>query len=116
MHKANSFLLNPRIDAATVAYYRQWLRGPYEWLEEQLCKGDWLVGDSFTVADAYAFVAVRQAIGLAINLNDLQAVDAFLKKMRTRASVQAIEASVPHYLSAVRGGGQACVGAQGFRG
>lgn len=92
MHKANSFLLRPRIDAATVAYYRQWLRGPYEWLEEQLSQRDWLVGDGFTVADAYAYVAVRQAISLAINLNDLQAVEAFRRKMQMRASVQATEA------------------------
>ncbi|MCD5997546.1 glutathione S-transferase family protein, partial [Pseudomonas sp. CDFA 602] len=82
-----------RIDAATMAYYRQWLRGPYEWLEELLSQRDWLVGDGFSVADAYAFVAVRQAISLAINLNDLQAVDAFRRKVQMRPSVQAIEGS-----------------------
>jgi glutathione S-transferase len=98
MHKANSFLLNPRIDAATIDYYRQWLRGPYEWLEEQLSRAEWLLGDCFTVADAYAFVAVRQAIRLAINLKDLQAIEAFRNKVQVRASVQAIDASALHSL------------------
>ncbi|MCV4276072.1 glutathione S-transferase N-terminal domain-containing protein [Pseudomonas capsici] len=91
MHKANSFLLNPRIDAAAVAYYRQWLRGPYEWLDEQLAKSEWIMGSCFTIVDAYAFVAVGQAISLAINLDDLLGVQAFRKKMQGRASVQATE-------------------------
>ncbi|MCD5978231.1 glutathione binding-like protein [Pseudomonas quasicaspiana] len=98
MHKANSFLLNPRIDEATVAFYRQWLRGPYEWLEEQLSKAGWLVGDRFTVADAYAYVAVQQAMKLAINLSDLQAVDAYRIKIQGRESVRATETSVLHSL------------------
>ncbi|MBA1229814.1 glutathione transferase GstA [Pseudomonas viridiflava] len=89
MHKANSFLLNPRIDAATAAYYRQWLRGPYEWLDDQLSKAQWLLGDDFTVADIYAFVAVQQAVHLNINVNDLHAIDRFLEQIRRRASVQA---------------------------
>jgi len=99
MHKANSFLLCPRIDAAVVAYYRQWLRGPYEWLEEQLSKSEWLMGSCYTVADAYAFVAVRQAISLSINLDDLSGVEAFSKKMQGRASVQATESSVLYELA-----------------
>lgn len=89
MHKANSFLLSPRIDTTTAAYYRQWLRGPYEWLDEQLCRGDWLMGHHFTVADAYAFVAVQHAIHLNINLSDLQAIDRFMEHMQRRSSVQA---------------------------
>ncbi|MEE4149809.1 glutathione S-transferase N-terminal domain-containing protein [Pseudomonas viridiflava] len=91
MHKANSFLLCPRIDATAVAYYRQWLRGPYEWLDDQLSKNEWLMGNCYTVADAYAFVAVRQAISLSINLDDLLGIQAFRNKMQGRPSVHATE-------------------------
>ncbi|MBX8487340.1 glutathione binding-like protein [Pseudomonas cichorii] len=91
MHKANSFLLSPRIDDATAVYYRQWLRGPYEWLDQQLSTTQWITGDSFTAADAYAYFAIRQARHLGINLGDLPAVDAFMDKIQARSSVQAVQ-------------------------
>ncbi|RMO86072.1 hypothetical protein ALQ33_02134, partial [Pseudomonas syringae pv. philadelphi] len=87
LHKASSFLLNPCLDQPTKSFYRQWLRGPYELVDQHLSIMPWMLKDPFTVADIYTFVVVRMARSLGINLNELHAIDAFMARMQTRPSV-----------------------------
>jgi len=47
-----------------------------------------LFGDSFTVADAYAFVILNWAANVDVSLRTWSNVAAFVDQVRSRASVQ----------------------------
>lgn len=56
-------------------------------IEDKL-SGDWLMGDKFTVADAYLFVILRWARTLHLDLSSLPHLLAFKARMEARPGVQ----------------------------
>ncbi len=56
-------------------------------VEDQL-SGDWLMGDSFTVADAYLFVILRWARTMHLDLSSMPHLLAFKARMEARPAVQ----------------------------
>ena len=51
-------------------------------------RGDYVLGDTLSLADPYLFVACRWLEGDGVDLSALPAIDAYLTRMRSRASVQ----------------------------
>lgn len=57
-------------------------------VERSCLRGDYVLGDRFTIADPYLFVACNWLEGDGVRLSEFPAVSAFLDRMRQRSSVK----------------------------
>lgn len=89
LHKAYSPLFKPDFSEEGKAWLRRALRKRYEYVAGCLEKSDFLLGQSFTAADAYLFVVTSWAGRVGVDLQNLPALDAFMNRVRTREAVQA---------------------------
>jgi glutathione S-transferase len=89
IHKPFGRLFNPSVTPAvrdeTVAY----LNKRYALIEQQLSSNKFLLGDQFTVADAYLFTVTNWADYLKVDLSQFTKVQAFQKAVSARPAVQA---------------------------
>jgi len=88
IHKSYSPLFNPAMPEAGKVVYRKRLRGRYEYLNQQLEGRSYLMGDAFSVADAYLFTVTRWAPSVFVDLADLAHVQAYQKRIADRPAVQ----------------------------
>ena len=65
------------------------LRQRFEWLETQLAGKDYLMGNDFTVADAYLFTVSGWAGFVGLDLSDLANLQAYRQRVGSRPAVQA---------------------------
>ena len=89
LHKSYSPLFNPAMPEEGKAVFRQRLRGRYNYLNEQLEGKSFLMGDTFTVPDAYLFTVTNWAPRVGVDITDLANVQAFMTRMAARPAVQA---------------------------
>lgn len=89
IHKGSGLFFNPHAGDELKAAYRKKLRGLYELIDRQLSATGWLIGDQFTVADAYLFVMVNLSPFIQLDLSGLEAVAKFKASVLSRPSVQA---------------------------
>jgi len=89
IHKSYSPLFHSETPAETRADRKAYLRKRYAYLDAILAKQAWLLGDSFTAADAYLFAVTRWAKGAEVDLSDFHAVTAFQERAAARPAVQA---------------------------
>jgi glutathione S-transferase len=83
------FLEDEAMIARTQEHARARLKGLFQRLNDQLAQYDWLGGTArASVADAYAYVVLRWARGLKIDLAGMDAVDRFEQRMLADAAVQ----------------------------
>lgn len=61
----------------------------YTWLDEQLAGKEYLLGDQFTVADAYLYTVTNWATKVGVDLSDLANIQAFQARIAARPAVQA---------------------------
>lgn len=87
LHKSYSLLFNKEQPEETKTITLRALRKKYEWVAEQLSGKDYLMGDNFTVADAYLFAVTNWAKNFALDLSDLEPVQAFQKRVKSRPTV-----------------------------
>ena len=59
------------------------------WLDAQLAKKPYLLGDSYSVADAYAFVVLNWSKGVGIDMAKWPNIAAFMVRVAQRPAVQA---------------------------
>jgi glutathione S-transferase len=59
-------------------------------VEESCLQGPFVMGDRFTIADPYTFVVCNWLAGDGVQVADFPGISAFLQRMRSRASVQAV--------------------------
>ena len=89
IHKSYSPLFNaqilPEVRAERVAY----LRKRYALLDQQLAGRAYLLGDQFSVADAYLFTVTRWAAIVKVDLSDYANLQAFQQRVADRPAVQA---------------------------
>lgn len=88
LHKAvGVFFGNPEGEAREAALAK--LRTRLDYLDRHLGDGrSFLLGESFSVADAYAFVILSWTAHFDISLRDWPNVQAFSERLRSRPSVQ----------------------------
>jgi glutathione S-transferase len=89
VHKSFSPLFNPAMPEEGKAVYRARLAGRYKWIDGQLAGKSYLMGDAFSVADAYLFTVTRWAGGVGVDLSALTNVAAYMARVQARPAVQA---------------------------
>lgn len=88
VHKNYSPLFNPSLGDEVKNYAIGNLRKRYSWLNDELIQREYLVGDAFSVADAYLFVVTNWAKMVKLDLSDCPHVLAFQKRIGARPAVQ----------------------------
>ncbi len=89
-HKAFSPLFKPAASAEAVRDAKANVASKLDFLELQLSDGrPWLVGESFSPADAYGFVVARWAPMKDIELSNWPMVSLWMEKVNSRESVRA---------------------------
>lgn len=89
VHKAYSPLFNPSAPDAVRAFQLAALQRRYAYIDQQLASREYLVGRSFTVADAYLFVVTSWAGYVQLDLHGFRNVQAFQARVGARPAVRA---------------------------
>lgn len=87
IHKAYSPLFNPDVLPAVREERLAYLTRRYALIEKQLEGRKYLLGDRFTVADAYLFTLTRWARVVKLDLTGFPNVEAFQKRVGSRKAV-----------------------------
>ncbi len=88
IHKTFSPLRNAALPEEGKQIFRDKLLSRFKWLNGVLADKPYLMGDHFTVADAYLFVVTRWAKPLAVDLSGLGNVLAYYQRVNERPAVQ----------------------------
>lgn len=89
LHKTFSPLFNPAMPEEGKAVFRKKLVDRFTWVDGQLAGRNYLMGDSFSVADAYLFTVTNWAGVVGVDIAPLANLGAFMARMRERPAVQA---------------------------
>ncbi|WP_164018883.1 glutathione transferase GstA [Pyxidicoccus trucidator] len=90
IHKSYSPLFNPALPEEVKSAFRDRIALRYKVIEDRLAaKGPFLMGDQFTVADAYLFTVTNWAGNLKVSLESFPALRAFQARVAERPAVQA---------------------------
>jgi glutathione S-transferase len=88
IHKSFSPLFNPAMPEEGKNIYRERLMNRFQFVDRQLEGKQYLMGDHFTVADAYLFVVTRWAKAMALDLSALKNLQAHNARVEARPAVQ----------------------------
>ena len=88
IHKSFSPLFKPNTPDAYKAIVRETLAMRYAYVDKQLAGKQYLMGDQFTVADAYLFAVTRWAAFTHVDLSQFGNVQAFMSRVAARPKVQ----------------------------
>lgn len=89
LHKSLGSLFNPAMPPEWKETTRQALARKFDFLSNQLAGRDFLLGDRFTVADAYLFVVLGWTRFLDIDLDRWPVLRAYQDRILARPAVQA---------------------------
>jgi glutathione S-transferase len=89
LHKTYSPLFRPNTPAETRAEREAYLAKRYSVVEKQLASGPYLLGQSFTVADAYLFTVTNWAGTVKFDLSPFPSLRAFQERVAARPAVRA---------------------------
>jgi glutathione S-transferase len=88
LHKGFGVLFNPAMPEEAKAVMRTKVTGRLEWVDQQLEGRQYLMGDTFSVPDAYLFVVTNWAQHVGIDVSGLKNLSAFQARMAARPAVQ----------------------------
>ena len=89
LHKSFSPLFNPAMPEEAKALYRTRLGDRFKWVDGQLAGKNYLMGQDFSVADAYLFTVLNWMPFIRIDLSKWSNLSAYVARVRTRPAVQA---------------------------
>ena len=89
LHKSFGPLFKPGTPEDYKPSVRAALRQRFEWVEQQLAGKQYLMGEQFTVADAYLFTVSGWGKFVGLDLSDLPNLQAYLGRVGSRPAVQA---------------------------
>ena len=89
LHKTFSPLFNPAMPEEAKAVFRKKLVDRFTWVDGQLAGKNYLMGENFSVADAYLFTVTNWAGVVGVDIAALGNLGAFMARMRERPAVQA---------------------------
>jgi glutathione S-transferase len=89
LHKSYSPLFNPATPEQTRAERGEYLLRRYRLVEAHLATHPYLMGELFSIADAYLFVVTNWARIVKLDLGGLPALLAFQQRVAARPAVQA---------------------------
>jgi len=88
IHKQFSPLFNPAMPEEAKKVFRDKLAARFEWVDQQLAGKDYLMGDNFSVADAYLFTVSNWTKPMNIDLSARKNVLAWRERVGARPAVQ----------------------------
>jgi glutathione S-transferase len=88
LHKGYGALFNPKISADWKASALQNLDKKFAWLSGHLGNKTYLMGNTFTVADAYLFTVLRWSDHVGIDLTPWPVLTAYQSRVALRPKVQ----------------------------
>lgn len=88
LHKQFSPLFNPAYPEEAKAINREKLLGRYAWVDEQLAGRQYLMGDEYSVADAYLYTVTRWTVPMKLDISSRANLAAFMARMDQRPAVQ----------------------------
>ena len=88
LHKTYSPIFNPATPEEYKTIARNKLADRYRWVDSQLEGKSYLMGDAFSVADAYMFTVTNWAKHVGVDLSALKNVGAFMQRVAARPAVQ----------------------------
>ena len=88
VHKGFGPLFNPKASADWKASAIAALGAKFDWLSGQLGGKTYLMGDTFTVADAYLFTVLSWSSNVGVDLSKWHALTAYLARVGHRPKVQ----------------------------
>ena len=88
LHKGFGVMFNPAMPEEAKAVMRTKVTGRLEWVDKQLEGRQYLMGDSFSVPDAYLFVVTNWAQHVGIDVSGFKNLSAFQARMAGRPAVQ----------------------------
>ena len=89
LHKGIGGLFNPSMPEDGKAATKDRLTRRFAWLDAQLAKKPYLLGDTYSVADAYAFTVLGWTKHVGIDLSPYAHVVAYMDRVGQRPAVQA---------------------------
>jgi glutathione S-transferase len=89
LHKGFSPLFNPAMPEEAKALARTKLLERLTWVDSQLAGKNHLMGEPFTVADAYLFTVAGWGRHVAVDIGGLHNLGAFMARVAARPAVQA---------------------------
>jgi glutathione S-transferase len=89
LHKGIGGIFNPAMPEEAKALMREKAGNRLKWVDSQLEGKSYLMGDSFSVADAYLFTVVNWTGHTGIDISGLKHLGAFMARMAARPAVQA---------------------------
>jgi glutathione S-transferase len=89
LHKGFSPLFNPAVPEDARPVFRKKLVERFSWVDSQLAGKSYLMGDEFSVADAYLFTVASWAPHVGVDITGLANLSAFSARMFARPAVQA---------------------------
>jgi len=89
VHAGSSPLFNRALPEEALVIFRDRLFRRLDFIEVNLTSRDYLVGDGFTVADAYLFTVLGWMKDFSIDLDRWPATARYMRRIGGRASVQA---------------------------
>ena len=89
LHKGYSPLFRPTTPEDFKPVLRDLLLKKYEFVDSSLAGKQYLMGDHFTVPDAYLFVVTNWAKHVGLDLSKFANLQAFMARMAARPAVQA---------------------------
>jgi glutathione S-transferase len=90
LHKTMSPLFNPKLNDEVRQVYKDRISKRIDFVAQQLEKTPYLMGQSFTVADAYLFTILGWHSRVDIDLAKWPSVTAFMNRMNARPAVRAV--------------------------
>ena len=88
LHKGIGGLFNPAMPDAGKDAIKGRLAPRLAWLDGQLAKADYVLGNAFSVADAYAFTVLGWAKHVGLDLSSYPAIGAYMGRVAARPAVQ----------------------------
>jgi glutathione S-transferase len=89
LHKSFGPIFRPTTPDAYKTISKENLGKRFDWLDKQLAGRQYLMGDKFTVADAYLFTVLRWTARIAIDLGKWPNLKAYADRVASRPKVQA---------------------------
>jgi glutathione S-transferase len=89
LHKGFSPLFNPKTPEEYKAFTREKLEKQFSYLDSVLAKQHFLLGNRFSVADAYLFTVLRWAIAMQFDLKKHANLSAYFDRVAARPAVDA---------------------------
>jgi glutathione S-transferase len=88
LHKSFSVLFNPSMPEEAKALMRSKIGSRLQWVDQQLQGRNYLMGEAFSVPDAYLFTVAGWGRHVGVDISALAHLGAFMARMAARPGVQ----------------------------